>query len=524
MRFTILDCYTDEPAGLGVPPYLGTYPRYVAGAVLKTGNEVIYLTIDDLRFYAANRRHFKKSPESVAKLVQEERQQLQTNIKIKNLSKNIGNLEKILKTTDILVVIAGVHTPGKYLAAQPGTTKEAIQLVNRVNFTGFVVLTGPAMHLGSGLYGGKIARDVKQDFDYFDLVAKDLEFKIPDLLANRFAADVEKEFTYQDLDPLAVAGAQIVKEHPDYPDFVITEIETSKGCPRRPGCSFCTEPLKANIIERRQPDAIIREMKALASHGVQNFRLGKQSCFYSYSTLRDTEKLLRGAHEIATVLHIDNANPNAVTVEKTKLIVKYCTEGNIAAFGVESFDRDVIKANYLNSDPETTYKAIQILNTYGAGRGPNGMPKLLPGINILFGLNRENKKTHERNMYWLKKILDDGLLIRRINIRQVVIFPKTFLSRICGDKYLRKNKEYYWKWRNEIRQEIDAPMLKRLLPVGSILKQLRTEIYDGNTTFARQVGTYPLIVGIKERLDLDQFIDVRVVDHMLRSIVGEPVA
>ena len=120
-------------------------------------------------------------------------------------------------------------------------------------------------------------------------------------------------------------------------------------------------------------------------------------------------------------------------------------------------------------------------------------------------------------------ILDDGLLLRRINIRQVVIFPKTFLARICGDKYLRKNKEYYWKWRNEIRQEIDATMLKRLLPVGSTLKGLRTEIYDGNTTFARQIGTYPLIVGIKERLGLDQFIDVRVVDHMLRSVVGEPI-
>ncbi len=28
MHYTILDCYTDEASGLGVPPYLGTYPRY----------------------------------------------------------------------------------------------------------------------------------------------------------------------------------------------------------------------------------------------------------------------------------------------------------------------------------------------------------------------------------------------------------------------------------------------------------------------------------------------------------------
>ena len=44
---TLLDCYTDEPAGLGVPPYLGTYPRYIAGYL----EDVKYITIDDLRLY-----------------------------------------------------------------------------------------------------------------------------------------------------------------------------------------------------------------------------------------------------------------------------------------------------------------------------------------------------------------------------------------------------------------------------------------------------------------------------------------
>ena len=44
---TIVDCYTDEPAGLGVPPYLGVYPRYIAGYF----DSVNYLTIDDLRFF-----------------------------------------------------------------------------------------------------------------------------------------------------------------------------------------------------------------------------------------------------------------------------------------------------------------------------------------------------------------------------------------------------------------------------------------------------------------------------------------
>ncbi len=40
-KITILDCYTDEPAGLGVPPYLGTYPRYLAGYYISEGYKVI---------------------------------------------------------------------------------------------------------------------------------------------------------------------------------------------------------------------------------------------------------------------------------------------------------------------------------------------------------------------------------------------------------------------------------------------------------------------------------------------------
>ena len=48
MSYTILDCYTDEPAGLGVPPYLGTYPRYIAGYL---DEAIKYLTIDDLRLF-----------------------------------------------------------------------------------------------------------------------------------------------------------------------------------------------------------------------------------------------------------------------------------------------------------------------------------------------------------------------------------------------------------------------------------------------------------------------------------------
>ena len=51
MKYTIVDCYTDEASGLGVPPYLGTYPRYIAGYLDEPAS---YLTIDDIRLWKKN--------------------------------------------------------------------------------------------------------------------------------------------------------------------------------------------------------------------------------------------------------------------------------------------------------------------------------------------------------------------------------------------------------------------------------------------------------------------------------------
>lgn len=503
MLISIVDCYTDEPAGLGVPPYIGTYPRYISGAVLDAGHEYCYLTIDDLRKYASGKKQ----------------KGMKTDIKIRNLSKNFPNISRILNKTNLLIIIAGIHTPGKYLGAVPGTTKEVVCLLNKIKIRCLKILTGPAAY-GSGLYGGRIARSIEKDLHQFDLIVPDVEYRLKDLLANNLEADVSTAPKYDDLKKIAVLGAGVVKQFPGYPN-IIAEIETSRGCPRKVHCSFCTEALKYCLMEKRKIEDIVDEVAALRRQGVRNFRLGKQSCFYSYGSAEDIEKMLKGCRRNADILHIDNANPARVTAEKTKAIVKYCTSGNVAAFGVESFDADVIKKNHLNSIPEQVYDAVKIINRYGAARGENGMPMFLPGINLLFGLIGESKKTHEENFRWLKKILDDNLLLRRINIRQVVVFPGTLLANECGDKFVKKNKKYYWKWRNEIRQRIDAPMLKRLVPVGFVLRNVFTEIYDGKTTFGRQIGAYPLTVGIKKRIPLGKFVDVRITEHMLRSVAGE---
>jgi len=488
MTYTILDCYTDEPAGLGVPPYLGTYPRYIAGYL---NEDVYYLTIDDLRL-------------NNKKILVSKRLKFfsKTDVKTYNLTINYKNIQKILSDTDTLIVVLGVHVPGKYLSALPGTLNEVIPMIKDLRCR--KILTGPVV-FGTQLFGGRFYE--KADLSIFDRVDYSLF-----------------NFRYEDVRDYSIKGAKIIKQ---IPDIRMIEIETGHGCDIGK-CSFCTEPIK-NKVEFREKEDVLNEIKEFYNLGARYFRLGKQTCFY---TLPYAAELLKEINENCPdikVLQIDNVNPVKVVMDKkndfeiTKAIVKYCTSGNIAAFGVESFDIEVVKQNTLNTSPQVAYESIKTLNKYGAEIGEDGLPKFLPGINIIFGLRGESKKTHEENMKWLKRIYDEGLMLRRINIRQVAIFEGTSLFKEGKDKFLKKNKKLYWKWRNEIRQQIDCPMLQRVIPSGTVLTNCYAEIYDGNTTFCRQFGTYPLIVGVKGRLELKKFYDIEVTGHMLRSVTGKVV-
>ena len=155
MAYTILDCYTDEAAGLGVPPYLGTYPRYIAGYL---NEPVHYLTIDDLRFYKKYGSKLKEPKPSQ-----------KTDIFTYNLTKNAGNVGEILQNTDMLVVVLGVHVPGKYLSAVPGTIHELIPLI--ADLPCKKILTGPAV-FGTQMFGGKFFE--KYDKEVFDRIDANL--------------------------------------------------------------------------------------------------------------------------------------------------------------------------------------------------------------------------------------------------------------------------------------------------------------------------------------------------------------
>ena len=51
-QYLILDCFVDEPACFGVPPFVSPYPRYIYGALIDAGCEnssISYKTIENLK-------------------------------------------------------------------------------------------------------------------------------------------------------------------------------------------------------------------------------------------------------------------------------------------------------------------------------------------------------------------------------------------------------------------------------------------------------------------------------------------
>jgi radical SAM superfamily enzyme with C-terminal helix-hairpin-helix motif len=117
----------------------------------------------------------------------------------------------------------------------------------------------------------------------------------------------------------------------------------------------------------------------------------------------------------------------------------------------------------------------------------------------------------------MKKVLDSGLLVRRINLRQVMVMPCTRMESY-GDHLVRKHHSLFVRHKIRMRAEIDEPMLKKVLPPWTVMKDVRTELHQGNMTWSRQIGSYPILVGIPEAAETGKFVDVVVLSHGPRSV------
>ena len=498
----VIDGYEDEPAAFGVPPYVGFHIRYICGVLEQRGIPYEYRTIDSYRLDAPS------------------------------LENRLG-----------IVLLAGAVVPGKYLRGAPISLRETRDVISKSpGNTPF-------------LCGGWAIRGWKQQG--WSPLRQNLFLALQDTDATleHFLDQGEwghKRRTSEQWTDWAHHGARskAVSMNPDLHGPLTYEVEVYQGCVRfKRGCKFCIEPKKGVPIWRT-PEDIIEEVKIAHDMGVEHIRLGGMTDTYTYMAegVVDMEyprpnpepiaKLLHGLRddERLGILHTDNGNPSIIaehleeSEEITKTLVETLSDGAVLSFGLESADPNVHEANWLNCDSTQLKSAIALINKYGRVRGERGLPKLLPGLNFIAGLNGETSQTYDINLKLLRELKQEGHMIRRVNIRQVE-----------GKGFQEIDSTDFRSFKNSVREEFDGPLLEEMLPTGTILNDVWWESHDGRTrlprhlepeakdsaitgkagiTFGRQIGAYPILVGMNYLAPLESYSQIMVTGHGARSITG----
>jgi len=489
-KYLILDCFVDEPACLGVPPFISPYPRYIFGALVDSGAEpsdIDYATIDSLR--------------------------------------NSGYA--IEGGYDTVFLIGGAVVPGRYLGSRIGSLAEMRRIVTVNPSARFAV-------------GGLISRVFGEGHSNAAIISGDIEKYAR---SSHRGGAIDGTRTAGEISRWSVLGAGVVRRHPDFPD-IICEIETYRGCPRLAHCSFCSEGLIGRV-EFRDEEDIISEIETLIKNGVSRFRIGRQADILLYKTRMEgftggfpvpnpqaVKNLFRPLAEmrdsgLIRILNVDNANPGTIvnhpdeSSEALSVISGAVTPGDTLALGIESFDPEVIAKNSLKVDRTGAVKAVAVINEV-CGSRHEGIPALLPGINLVHGLEGESMKTFEENFSALEEILGMGLLVKRINIRRLLPFPGTPLygRAIRTSKSIENRYEYYKK---RIREEIEGPMLKKIYPPGTVLKDCRVLEIKSGYSYGKQIASYSITSKMPLTLETGKFYDAAVIAYRERSVLALPV-
>ena len=166
------------------------------------------------------------------------------------------------------------------------------------------------------------------------------------------------------------------------------------------------------------------------------------------------------------------------------LLIAGLTVTAAVVFFMDEVLRELSEGPELLVTAEECLEAVRVVNEAGGWRpgespgeaptfgdeAPRRLPKLLPGINLVHGLQGERPETYEHNLEFLQRVLEEGLLLRRVNVRQVMAFPGTEMSE-TGAEVARAHKQRFQTYKRRIREE--ARRLPRrsaecAIPPGSV--------------------------------------------------------
>jgi radical SAM superfamily enzyme with C-terminal helix-hairpin-helix motif len=519
----VIDGYEDEPAAFGVPNYLGFHIRYICGVLESRGIPYTYMTVDQWR------------------------------LKYKHLIKNKidrDQLRRELSNLSGTIVLAGSIVPGKYVRGTPISQKELDEIL------AVFPKEQPILCGGWAIKNWRYSGWTPLRSNLFCAV-NDIDASLNDFISTGTWKHSKRTQEQWSLWAHHGSKSKAVTDHPDLltedgrSGPLTYEIELYQGCVRfKRGCKFCIEPKKGVPLWRSEED-VLREISSAIDSGVRNIRIGGATDIYTYRAegVRDLEypipnpepisKVLYGARddERLDILHVDNGNPSIVaeniepSTEITKCMIDTLSDGAVLSFGLESADPKVHEMNWLNCDSEQLKIAIRHINDYGRFRGERGLPKLLPGLNFIAGLNGENKNSYALNLRLLEDLRSEGLWLRRINIRQVE-----------GQGFQEISEPDFHSFKKTVRERIDKPLLEEMFPTGLILNDIWWETHGdriripehvlnpihrdpsiygkSGITFGRQIGAYPILVGVPYQIPLENSSDILVTGHGMRSISG----
>lgn len=500
MNALIIDGYVDEPACFGVPPYISPYVRYAAGVFFSHEFTVTYRTCDTWRASSMEER------------------------------------SELLGLAGIVLVVMGLTVPGRYRGGSPLTLREleALALSPRA---GKLILSGPVLS-GYSLRGGtRAVKILPEGVDY--IASGDPEASLAHYLRQReWREDLTRD--YEQLDKISSLGAEVVRQHPMFPN-VIAEMELSRGCDRVDGrCSFCTEGANASY-EERSASGVASEIRALASHGVFAFRLGRCANILAWgggltdrgirpnpARMEELYAAIRNSAPELSVLHTDNCNPLTIAnfPDESRgcmeAIVRHNTDGDGLSLGLECMDPEIRSLNSLKVSMDEAVAAVALINEVGFIRKtPDAMPSLLPGLNFLTGLAGDTKESLAWNRRFLETLLAKGLAVRRINLRKAMVFPGSRLEKLLAENPSGVRDREYRRWKEWVRAEVDPVMLERVAPCGTLLRGVIAEERSGNILFGRQLGSYPPLVGVVSAdRAAGEKMDVMITGHGSRSLTG----